>query len=105
MAIFPNLGPQFYDETDRPILQQMESFYAQAITINQAFWGEADTDTRFECGDQTLWSDLYGNLPANRKRQFNFSRIRRVIKMISGHQRRNRMSLNIIPVENGDQIT
>lgn len=105
MAIFPSLGPQFYDETDRPILQQMESFYAQAITINQAFWGEADTDTRFECGDQTLWSDLYGNLPANRKRQFNFNRIRRVINMISGHQRRNRMSLNIIPVENGDQIT
>ena len=105
MAIFPNLGPQFYDEKDRPILEKMEAFYAQAITINQAFWGEADTDTRFECGDQTLWSDLYGNLPATRKRQFNFNRIRRVINMISGHQRRNRMSLSVIPIENGDQIT
>ena len=89
MAIFPQLGPEFLDEKDRGILQQMEHFYAQAITINQAFWGEADTDTRFEANDQTLWSDLYGNLPANRQKQFNFNRIRRVINMISGYQRRS----------------
>lgn len=83
----------------------MEAFYAQSITINQSFWGEADTDTRFESGDQTLWNDLYGNLPANRKRQFNFNRIRRVVNMISGHQRRNRKSIVAIPVENGDDVT
>ncbi len=83
----------------------MEAFYAQSITINQSFWGEADTDTRFESGDQTLWNDLYGNLPANRKRSFNFNRIRRVINMISGHQRRNRKSIICVPVENGDDTT
>ena len=83
----------------------MEAFYAQSITINQSFWGEADTDTRFEAGDQTLWNDLYGNLPANRKRAFNFNRIRRVINMISGHQRRNRKSIICVAVENGDDTT
>ena len=83
----------------------MESFYAESITINQSFWGEADTDTRFESGDQTLWNDLYGNLPANRRRMFSFNRIRRVINMISGHQRRNRKSTIVIPVENGDTQT
>jgi hypothetical protein len=83
----------------------METFYAQSITINQSFWGEADTDTRFESGDQTLWNDLYGNLPVNRKRQFNFNRIRRVVNMISGHQRRNRKSIIAIPVENADNET
>ncbi len=83
----------------------MEAFYAQSITINQSFWGEADTDTRFEAGDQTLWNDLYGNLPANRKRQFSFNRIRRVVNMISGHQRRNRKSIICVPVENGDDTT
>ena len=83
----------------------MEAFYAQSITINQSFWGEADTDTRFESGDQTLWNDLYGNLPANRKRAFNFNRIRRVVNMISGHQRRNRKSIICVPVENGDDET
>jgi len=83
----------------------MEAFYSESITINQSFWGEADTDTRFEAGDQTLWNDLYGNLPANRRRQFNFNRIRRVINMISGHQRRNRKSTIATPVENGDSET
>lgn len=103
--LFPQLGPQYYDEKDRPILSRMEAFYAESITINQSWWGEADTDTRFETGDQTLWTDLYGNLPANRRRQFNFNRIKRVINMISGHQRRNRKSIIVVPVENGNAET
>jgi hypothetical protein len=103
--IFPQLGPQYYDEKHKGILSRMEAFYAESITINQSFWGEADTDTRFETGDQTLWNDLYGNLPANRRRQFNFNRIRRVINMISGNQRRNRKSTIVIPIENGDSET
>lgn len=103
--LFPELGPQYYTEKDRPILSRMEAFYAESITINQSFWGEADTDTRFHAGDQTLWNDLYGNLPANRRRQFNFNRIRRVINMISGYQRRNRKSTIVSPVENADAET
>lgn len=83
----------------------MESFYAESITINQSFWGEADTDWRFFSGDQTLWNDLYGNLPSNRRRQFNFNRIRRVVNMIGGHQRRTRKSIVAIPVENADNET
>ena len=103
--LFPILGPQYYSEKDRGILNRMESFYADSISVNQSFWGEADIDTRFEAGDQTLWNDLYANLPANRRRQFNFNRIRRVINMISGHQRRNRKSTIVVPVENGDSQT
>lgn len=103
--LFPELGPQYYSEQDRPILSRMEAFYAESITINQSFWGEADTDTRFHAGDQTLWTDLYGNLPANRRRQFSFNRIRRVINMITGYQRRNRKSTIVTPVENADAVT
>src|SRR5271166_5562856 len=103
--LFPQLGPQYYSEKDKPMLSRMEAFYAESITINQSYWAEADTDTRFWAGDQTLWNDLYGNLPANRGRQFNFNRIRRVINMISGHQRRSRKSTIVTPVENGDAQT
>ncbi len=103
--LFPSLGPTYYNETDKGILAKMEAFYAESITINQSFWSEADTDTRFEVGDQTLWAELYGNLPANRRKQFNFNRIRRVINMISGHQRRSRKSTIVVPVENGDSTT
>lgn len=103
--IFPQLGPEYYSEKDKAILSRMEAFYAESITINQSFWAEADTDTRFEAGDQTLWNDLYGNLPANRRRQFNFNRIRPIVNMISGFQRRNRKSTIVTPVENADSET
>lgn len=103
--LFPQLGPQYYNEKDKPILSRMEAFYAESITINQSFWGEADTDTRFMAGDQTLWNDIYGNLPANRRRMFNFNRISRAVNMVDGYQRRNRKSTIVIPVENGDNDT
>lgn len=57
--LFPELGPQYYIEKDRPILSRMEAFYAESITINQSFWGEADTDTRFHTGDQILWNKAH----------------------------------------------
>src|SRR5437016_71279 len=103
--LFPQLGPAYYDEKDKGLIGKMESTYAQSITINQTFWSEADTDHRFECGDQTLWNDIYGNLSANRRKQFSFNRIRRIINMISGHQRRNRKSSQVIAIENGDSDT
>jgi hypothetical protein len=103
--IFPQLGPTYYNTNDKAILSRMEAFYAESITINQSFWGEADTDSRFMANDQTLWNDLYGNLPANRRRQFCFNRIRRIVNMVSGYQRRNRKSTIVIPVDNGDEQT
>lgn len=105
MPLFPQLGPEYYDEQDRGILDRMMAFYAESISINQSFWTEADTDTRFLTGDQTVWNDIYGNLPANRRRSFSFNRIRRVVEMISGHQRRNRKSTIVVPVENADEGT
>ena len=56
-------------------------------------------------GDQTLWNDIYGNLPSFRRRQFNFNRIRRVVNMITGYQRQNRLQTVVTPQENSDQQT
>ena len=103
--LFPGLGPEYFEETHKGMLAKMETFYAEAVTINQSFWSEAFTDTRFESGDSTVWNDVYGNIPVNRRRHFNFNRIRRVINMISGHQRRNRKSTIVTPIENADNDT
>lgn len=103
--LFPELGPNFYEENDDALLAKMSTFYRDSIMINQSFWAEADIDTRFEAGDQTLWSEMYGFIPTNRRKNFNFNRIRRVVNMISGWQRRNRKSTIVTPVENGDSET
>lgn len=39
--IFPQLGPEYYNEAHKGIRSRMESSYAEAITINQSFWSEA----------------------------------------------------------------
>lgn len=103
--LFPELGPQYLQQGHQDIIARMEAFYAQSITINQQFWGEADTDTRFYANDQTLWNDLYGNLPVNRRRNFCFNRIKRAVDMVYGYQCRNRKSTIVVPVKNGVEHT
>lgn len=98
MSLFPQLSDTYYVDNDLNILKQMDYTYAKNITINQSFWSEADIDSRFEAGDQSLWNDIYGNLPAFRKRQFSFNRIKRVVNMISGYQRQHRKSVAATPV-------
>lgn len=106
--LFPQFDNDFYayqTDDDKDIHARMEQSYAESITINQSFWSEADIDSRFKAGDQTLWADVYGNLPAFRRRVFNFNRIRRVCNMITGYQRRNRKSTICIPIHDNDQET
>lgn len=105
MTLFPQLSDTFYVDNDHNILKLMDYTYSKNIQINQSFWSEADIDSRFKAGDQTLWNDIYGNMPAFRRRQFNFNRIRRIINMISGYQRQHRKSTVCVPVEASDQRT
>lgn len=105
MTLFPSLSDSFYVDNDYGILKLMDYTYSKNIQINQSFWSEADLDSRFVAGDQTLWNDIYGNLPAFRRRQFNFNRIMRVRNMISGYQRQHRKSTVSTAVEGGNEKT
>lgn len=103
MTLFPQLTDTYYVDNDHNILKLMDYTYSKYITVNQSFWSEADVDSRFKAGDQTLWNDIYGNLPAFRKRQFNFNLIRRFTNMITGYQRQHRKSTVATPVYNEHQ--
>lgn len=105
MTLFPQLSDTYYTNQDHDILKLMDYTYAKNITINQSFWSEAELDQRFRAGDQSMWNDIYGNLPAFRRRQFNFNRIRRITNMITGYQRQHRKSTVCTPIENSDQQT
>jgi len=83
----------------------MKDFYRVYYDKNTALWYESDLDQRFYCGDQTVWGEVYRNMPLKRRNVFNFNHIRRLVDMVSGHQRRNRKSTVVIPVSNGDQKT
>ena len=105
MTLFPQLSDSYYVDNDHDILKLMDYTYSKYITINQSFWSEADVDSRFLAGDQSLWNDIYGNLPAFRKRQFSFNRIRRIVNMISGFQRQHRKSTIVTAIEGSAERT
>ena len=105
MTLFPQLSDTYYVDNDHNILKLMDYTYAKNITINQSFWTEADTDSRFEASDQSVFSDLMGNIPAFRRRQFCFNRIRRVKNMISGYQRQHRKSTMVSAVHSSGEKT
>lgn len=105
MTLFPQLSDTHYVDDDQNVLKLMDYTYSKNIQINQSYWSEADTDARFTAGDQTLWNDIYGNLPAFRRRQFNFNRIMRIKNMISGYQRQHRKSTIVTAVEGGNEQT
>ena len=105
MALFPEVNESYLSEKDRFLKSKMSDFYTQSLSINQAFWNEADIDTRFEAGDQDIWDTIYGGVTPKNARKFNFNRIRRIVNVISGYQRKNRKSMVAIPIENADQKT
>lgn len=104
MSIYPDLTP-YYSDDSTDIRYRMNEYYRQGITLQQQFWNEADIDTRFRAGDQTLWAQVFGWLPLQNRRMFQFNRIRRIINLVTGYQRRNRKTSIIEPVENSDQET
>src|SRR5208337_444635 len=103
--IIPSFGPLTYDVPHIEILNRMEAFYSQSYTINQTWWAEADLDVQYYSGCQNMINNLYGNAPYGNKKQFYFNHIRRAVQMIEGHQRLNRKSTIVSPIENGDSET
>lgn len=104
-SLYTGPGAEMNEANEKILARRVEDFYLSAQPYVNTYWAEADTDVRFECGDQTVWESFYGNVPLSRRKMFNFNRIRRIINMVSGYQRRNRKSTVATPVENGDMET
>ena len=103
---FSQLAPLYLDEQHRNVLRQMETAYEQSVSIGQTYWYEANQDIEYHAGNQSAWTTNYGvGIPESRKKQFNFNRIRPIVNNIHGHQRRNRKSIVVTPIENGDDAT
>lgn len=105
MSLFTNFQIDSNDVNDRKILYKMNRSYDESIIHNSTFWEEADRDTRVYAGDASIYGELYQNMPVNRRPQYSFNRVKRVVNMISGRQRQTRKSIIATPVENADMET
>ena len=107
MPIFPQIGTESLNSYDHGILSTMEVSYSSGITYNQSYWANADIDNRYYCGQQDLINNFYGNmnLGFGSTRNFYFNRIRPIVNMIDGYQRKNRKSSVVVPIQNANQDT
>jgi len=97
---------EFYtSDDDKEIKSRMRQIYNDTSSITQGRWIQQSIDERFYAGDQSLWNEIYSQIPNFKRKQFNFNKIKRIINMVSGYQRRNRKNLNVTPIENSDQQT
>jgi len=87
------------------VVQYMHDSYKRAETAIKSLQTEGNTASRFVSGDQSIYNDLYGFVPNNRRPRFQFNRILTTVNQIHGHQIRNRKSLRYVPVENSDSST
>jgi len=81
----------------------MQKSYQEALPINEAFWREGTIDTRFRVGDQSLYDEYDTHNVSMRGRGINFNLIAKHCNVISGHQRRNRKSLVVVPVNHNNE--
>lgn len=89
------LQSNFYeDSTNHDVLGRMEKAYMNYVTVNQAYQAEADLDTRFYAGDQTLWFEIYGNSPYWGQKRYYFNIIKPAIELVTGYQRQHKKSVS-----------
>lgn len=89
---------------DLDIIRDFDTFYNEAYTCWNSFFPLADRDLNFFLGDQ--WDEREKRqLFQEGRSTFVFNRIRRNINMVTGYQRKNRLSSVVVPVEDSDQKT
>lgn len=89
---------------DLQIVQKYDEYYNEAYYAWNPYYPLADRDLRFYLGDQ--WDEKEKQLLFQEGRnQFVFNRVRRNINLLTGYQRKNRLSSVVVPVENSDQQT
>jgi hypothetical protein len=86
------------------IAREMADAYQHGYASWSTAWTEMQQDMKMALGDQ--WSSLWKSYLEGQGRAANtFNKIQRIIMVITGYQRKNRLSLKADPVEGSDELT
>lgn len=85
--------------TSSPIARELEDFWKQSQSLFQQWWYEANLDTNMAVGNQTNNNYAFG-LNAQNRKDLTFNKILRVLNMVEGFQRDNRLASIIKPADN-----
>ncbi len=85
-------------------IEEYNEVYQDTYRMWSGWQGEAETDLKYYLGDQ--WTSTEKAYLRDQNRYIEtFNKIRRVVKLLTGYQRRNRLSMKVGPVEGSDDET
>lgn len=98
----------YYDngvDGDQSVFQRMQDIYEENSSQWLQYMYEGDIDTRMYSGDQeAIYSYIGQTYQYYKRNQVSFNKLRPIINMTSGYQRKTRKTSVIIPQEPADQM-
>lgn len=82
-----------------PIARELDDFWKETQSLFQQWWYEADLDTKMATGQQDYWNSFY-NINYRNQKILMFNKILRILNMIDGYQRDNRLASIISAADN-----
>src|ERR1051326_1283109 len=91
-------------EFHQDVVQDFGESYERAYQLLNTFYAEAYRDLSYYLGNQWSLEEL-AYLNNQRRSSFTYNKIRRIINLVQGYQRKNRLSTIISPIENSSEQT
>ncbi len=96
-----------------PVARELDDFWKESQSLMQQWWVQADIDTKMAVGQQNAqYNQFFGGNFNNNRQLLQFNKILRILNMIDGYQRDNRLATVIYPSDNdpdqgqtADQLT
>jgi hypothetical protein len=89
---------------DRTLAKEFDEAYRTAISVWSPWLAKAKKDIKFRLGDQWSWQDK-AYLANQQRDKLVFNKVKRVVNLITGYQRKNRLAMKVDPVEGSDDKT
>ena len=91
-------------EFHQDIVQDFGESYERAYQLWNTYYAEAYKDLSYYLGNQWSLEEL-SYLNNQRRSSFTYNKIRRLINLVQGYQRKNRLSTIVSPIENSSDLT
>src|SRR5277367_4453555 len=91
-------------EFHQDIIKDFGESYERAYQLWNTYYAEAYKDLSYYLGNQWSLEEL-AYLNNQRRSSFTYNKIRRLINLVQGYQRKNRLSTVIRPIENASENT
>ena len=86
------------------VIQDFGESYERAYQLLNTFYAEAYKDLSYYLGNQWSLEEL-SYLNNQRRSSFTYNKIRRLINLVQGYQRKNRLASVVSPIENASEET